>query len=611
MNDITEIKRAMSADAEAVARYLLPAGKVHGREFEVGSINGEVGQSLRVCVSGAKQGVWSDFASGQGGDLIELWCLVRRMKLSEALADIRAWLGLEAQPFDRQERSYKRPAPANWQGVHGGALDYLVDHRQISEEAISVYHLGEKGRDIIFPYFLPDGELAQVKRIGLDRDHGKKRISVEADCEPVLFGWQAISDDAREVTITEGEIDAVTMWDYGFPALSVPFGGGKGAKQQWIEREFERLFRFEVINLALDHDAEGDIAAEEIANRLGRHRCRRVKLPHKDANECRQKGVTQDVIAECIRLAESLDPPELRRAGEFLEGARKLFYPTGEREAGYRLPFAKIGDKFICRPGELTIWTGQSNDGKSQLLSHCAVSWIADGARICEASFEMAPAQQLKRKIKQAGNIDRPTNEYLDHVVNWLNTSLWMTRTGGKAKTSNVIEIFEYARSRHGCDVFILDSLMRLGIAPDDFSAQETAVYELTNWTQKSGVHLHLVAHSRKPDTRSGHTVPNVSDVKGASEIGSNAHNILGIWRNKDHENKIKIVREKVEAGNQGMQLELDELEAKPPVLLNIAKQRSGDFDGVIGLWFNQKTYQYRSAHDPKDGVQYVQFDRT
>ena len=66
----------------------------------------------------------------------------------------------------------------------------------------------------------------------------------------------------REVTITEGEIDALTAWDYGMPALSVPFGGGGGAKQRWIEAEYDRLCRFEVIYLALDMDREGNIAAE-------------------------------------------------------------------------------------------------------------------------------------------------------------------------------------------------------------------------------------------------------------------------------------------------------------------------------------------------------------
>jgi len=33
-------------------------------------------------------------------------------------------------------------------------------------------------------------------------------------------------------------------------------------------------------------------------------------------------------------------------------------------------------------------------------------------------------------------------------------------------------------------------------------------------------------------------------------------------------------------------------------VILNVAKQRSGDFEGKTSLWFDQKTYRYFSAYD-------------
>jgi twinkle protein len=33
-------------------------------------------------------------------------------------------------------------------------------------------------------------------------------------------------------------------------------------------------------------------------------------------------------------------------------------------------------------------------------------------------------------------------------------------------------------------------------------------------------------------------------------------------------------------------------------VILNVAKQRNGDFEGKTGLWFDQKTYRYRSKFD-------------
>ena len=49
----------------------------------------------------------------------------------------------------------------------------------------------------------------------------------EADCEPCLFGWQALDAKARSVVICEGEIDYMIYTQLGINSLSVPFVDGK------------------------------------------------------------------------------------------------------------------------------------------------------------------------------------------------------------------------------------------------------------------------------------------------------------------------------------------------------------------------------------------------
>ncbi|CAO3401867.1 AAA family ATPase [Azospirillum palustre] len=600
MSDIVAIKRALESRAREVAERLLPNGRLEGREWCAGSVQGEPGHSLKVCVSGAKAGVWSDFAAGgdEGGDLIDLWAAVKGQQLPEALAEIRAWLGLEAPQFERREKTYRKPQKPSCAKPAGVVRDYLIGQRLLTESAIAAYQIGEQGRTIVFPS-LVDGDLRFVKFRTID---DKKAMRVEADCEPVLFGWQAIDRNAREVVIVEGEIDAPSMWDYGHPALSVPFGGGKGAKQRWIEAEYERLLRFEVIFLALDMDEEGDAAVAEIVARLGRHRCRRVRLPLKDANACRQAGIPKAVIDRCFAEAATMDPPELMRAGQFADDVVQLFWPTGGEEAGYRLPFARVANRLLFRPAELSIWTGPSGHGKSQVLSHAAVSWGTQGAKVCLASLEMMPKQCLRRMVKQAGNVDRPSEPEIRRIVGWMDEWLWCFALVGKTSVAKLLEVFEYARCRYGCDVFVIDSLMRLGIGSEDYQGQEQAVFELVNWTVEKGVHTHLVAHSRKADTKTGGGAPETEDIKGASEIGSNAFNILGIWRDRKTEDRIKALAEKVTAGDRSAATEMLDLQQTPGVVLNVAKQRSGDWEGKCGLWFNQATYQYRSRDDALGG---------
>jgi twinkle protein len=116
------------------------------------------------------------------------------------------------------------------------------------------------------------------------------------------------------------------------------------------------------------------------------------------------------------------------------------------------------------------------------------------------------------------------------------------------------------------------------------------------------GVHVHLVAHSRKSDRGAGHAVPGAEDVKGTSEIASNAANIIGLWRNRKLEDEIRIATEDADRGDAAAQLKLRELAEKPPVIINVCKQRNGDWEGNVGLWFNPATYQYSSAYDDRLG---------
>ena len=83
--------------ALTVAAELLPAGRREGAEWKVGGITGERGRSLSVCLRGAKAGVWRDFATDEGGDLLDLVAAVRcGGDMRAAIAWTRAYLGLPA-----------------------------------------------------------------------------------------------------------------------------------------------------------------------------------------------------------------------------------------------------------------------------------------------------------------------------------------------------------------------------------------------------------------------------------------------------------------------------------------------------------------------------------
>lgn len=584
MTQILDVKRGLADRARAVCEMLLPNGRLVSGEWEVGSVGGEAGKSLKVCITGNKAGVWADFAAGTGGDLIDLWMGARNLSLVETLDEAREYLGLEKPTFTRPEKRYNRPQKPKCSEPKSAVLDYLTVDRNIPADILKKYKIGERDNTIIFP-FLRNGELVMAKeREAVD---GAKPKPTEAGCEKILFGWQAIDSKTRMVVISEGEIDTLSWAAYGYQALSVPFGGGKGNKQDWIENEYDNLDRFEQIYIAMDDDEPGREAAEEIISRLGRHRCFVVTLPHKDANECLMAGVPKEAIDAAVSKAETVAPAALSRVKDYYNNVVKLFWPDPNEKMGYTFEQTTVHGKLIFRPGEITVWTGSAGSGKSQMISDCSIGWMKHGGVICLASLEMAPAQTLKRMVKQAGGTDRPTEPFIKIITDWLHDGLIIYSIVGKERLKELLEAFDYARSRYGCDIFVIDSFMRLGIASDDYTGQERAMFEIVTWAIDRDVHIHLVAHSRKqgPNEKGPQ---DIESVKGASEIGANAFNIISVWRDRNWEEL-----------NEGGDTKDSGYMDSGGVIMNVSKQRNGDWTGKVRLHFDVATYQYRCNKSP------------
>jgi twinkle protein len=156
------------------------------------------------------------------------------------------------------------------------------------------------------------------------------------------------------------------------------------------------------IYLCLDADKEGLIATCELVERLGRHRCHIVKLPYKDANECLQANVPKETVQQYFDVAKTLDPEELKSAGEFVDQVIDEFYPPPNVHLGYKAPWEKTQGKILFRPDELSVWTGINGHGKSQFLGQIILHAMKQGARVCIASLELKPKRLLMRLTRQA-----------------------------------------------------------------------------------------------------------------------------------------------------------------------------------------------------------------
>ncbi len=108
MTEPREVVHMLIQRAEALCCELLPNGRRAGAEWEVGSVLGEPGRSLKVRLYGSKAGVWCDFATGEKGNLIGLIAAVLRLDREEAWAWVHAWLGLNSEALPERRSRPRR-----------------------------------------------------------------------------------------------------------------------------------------------------------------------------------------------------------------------------------------------------------------------------------------------------------------------------------------------------------------------------------------------------------------------------------------------------------------------------------------------------------------------
>lgn len=579
-----ELHQKMVESIEEVVGHIFPSGHRTGQEWSVGSVGGERGDSLKVRLSGEKAGLWSDFATGEKGDLIDLWRKVFDKNFLESVKEVKEFLGIkeEESGFIKPRKDYKKPENFDGKPVYGAALDYLKN-RGIKDETLRAFGVRSTDGEIIFPSHLPDGTLVRQKTLKLERKNGKKEMYVTRDGEPVLFGWQALHPDARGVTICEGEIDCLTLWQMDVPALSVPFGAGVGAKNDWVEREYERLSSFDEIYLCFDMDEEGQKSIADLIPRLGRDRCRIVKLPRKDPNECLQAGI--DLFPFFLNAAYC-DPEGLHPSTEFLPDAMDILLGRKDREEGIPLPWCPT---LIIRPSELTIWNGINGHGKTSLLNHLTIEFLSRREKVLYCSFEMSPERLMVQLVKQACGDDRFSDERTKLLGMGLFSGL-LLYLGKKDR----FDAIRYAIRRYGVTQIVIDNLTRMS-KMDDYAGHQEIVQKLSDIKDEYRVHIHLVTHARKGESEA--IRPDKFDVRGAGPITDIADNVVTIHRNKEKGSllelsDIELLRKKT------TRIDVQE---QADAKLYIQKQRVSGWEGSARIWFDPATCQFgdRYSFDP------------
>lgn len=544
---ISDVSAKLAGQAEAVCRMLLPAGKKHGKLFECGSVYGEEGKTLKVQLDGPHAGKWQDWNGGEKGDLLDLWALAKGIPVPDALRQAKEFLGIREPTLP--EREWKHPHDDKLPlSADGAAMQWLGSKRKLEPPVVNRYRVqgDAASRAIVFPCYSPKGVL--VNRSFRTIAGETKKVWQDTGAAPSLFGWQSLTPETyqrREVLICEGQIDAMTWAQWGIPALSIPNGTGK----TWLESEWANLEAFKTILLAFDSDSAGQTNAAEVAARLGKHRVKFVRYPHKDANAALQAGVGAAEAREWVEKAEYATVSHLVTAAHYVDATIEQFFPSAAI-AGHPLSLTRHDNDeltFRFRPGELSVWTGVSSHGKSTMLNYGMIE-LSGKTKLPSliVTLEMQPAKVLRRIMLATGmdvKNEADVRDWIEHLKSWL---LFCDRVG-QIDRDELFEILAYANARYGVAHACIDSMMRVKGLEEDYPAQNQFVVDLATFARDSGMHIHLVCHPRK---QQGHNAPEAHDIKGSGHIRDNADNVIVVWRNREKEKLLesKLMDDRVKA---------------------------------------------------------------
>lgn len=246
-----------------------------------------------------------------------------------------------------------------------------------------------------------------------------------------------------------------------------------------------------------------------------------------------------------------------------------------ERQTSYRTtPVDQDGEKLRLLPGGVTVWSGYPGAGKTTVLRQLACQLAAEGEKVFFASLEEDPEDLMIRlcQVAYGLGIREPSDIEFADFLNWSRGRLFVWGRVGIASHRQILAAVR-SLARRGLTHAIIDSLMCLDVANDDYEAQRQFANLLAATARTSRVHIHLVAHPRK--VLSVQQEPDLNDVAGARELGGIADNVVFIRRMKEENNSLA----------KGM-------------IATICKNRHG---GSLGDVFPIFRMDYRQIHPRRD----------
>ena len=434
-----------------------------------------------------------------------------------------------------------------------GTLGALSE-RSILKETAQKYNTdvkvsGNMNTHHIYKYFDEGGNNIANKI----RDVATKNMWTEGNMTDVgLFGQNIFAPKGKYITITEGEVDAMSAYELlGSKWACVSIKTGAGSALRDCKKAFEYLDSFDQIVISFDMDKQGREASEKVAQLFAPNKCKVMHMEHKDANEYLKMN-KREQFSRAWWNARPYTPAGIVNLKEL----KSTLFEEEYCET-VLFPWAKLNEKtYGMRTGELITLTSGAGMGKSSImreLMHHMLKNTNDNVGI------LALEENTKNTAFNIMSVEANARLYINEIRKkykqeeldkWFDDTIGTGRFFafdhfGSTSNDEILARVRFMAQALDCKWIFLDHLSILVSGQeegDERKSIDVLMTKLRSLVEQTGVGLLLVSHLRRPSGDAGHENGKeitLSHLRGSASIAHLSDSVIGLERNQQADDEV------------------------------------------------------------------------
>lgn len=365
-----------------------------------------------------------------------------------------------------------------------------------------------------------------------------------------LFGQNVCRGNGKYITITEGELDALAIYEmFGKSYDVVSLKNGASNAEREIKDNLEWLESYNNVVLCFDNDKAGQAAVDAVKDLFSPNKLLICKLPVKDASDMLMANRVKDFTNDWWSA-------QIYRPDGIIAGTETWDTLVKKRQVK-SIPYPWEGLNRITRghrPYELVTITSGSGMGKSQFIREIEYDLL----QRCEGNIGvLALEEDVSRTSLGIMSVaaNRPLHLEEDTPVDELRP-FWERTLGsgryylfdhwGSTSADNLLARVRYMAKALDCRYIILDHLSIVVSSQesgDERKAIDEIMTKLRTLVAETGISLFLVSHLRRSQGKAHEDGAQISlgELRGSQAIAQLSDIVIGMER--DQQNPDESIR--------------------------------------------------------------------